>query len=834
MAKTYLDSLSNRSAALDGSTASDGLFSWAHKDGGNTAATVSSTGLVLAAGNNGSYGTSADTDTDSMYAKFTISGTFVNGALWVDVSQNGTYPGGTGTEVAFFGGNVQAFDINGGAFDPLGSAGFTFQAGDYEVRINSVTGALTVTHNGSTILTATAVAALGSGKRKSLLGYDASSSNWTVTNFGYGDVGGSPDVTVNLTGQAITASAGTILPARSLSLVGQAVATALGTLTPARSLPLTGTAITASQGTITASSGGNVTVSLTGGSVTASLGTLSPSKSIALSGQPATAAAGTLTPAKAFALTGQASTSAAGTITADPQSYVVVVGTPDPTSAYRITATPDISSGDWIQWRGVGGGAPPTGLSVLSDATWMFSSGNTPANFDVRISDDGGATWGSWATQSVGVTVALTGLAATASAGTAGNTHAITPTGQAVTASAGTLTRALSITLTGSAVTASAGSIVAAVAAALNGLGLSIAQGTISVSAGGNVTVGLTGLGATAAQGAMVPSIVATLSGVSSTSAQGSVALGKAFTIAGLQVAASQGSLALSAALQLVGSALTIAQGSISVTAGGNVTVNITGQQLAAALGTLSPAAAAALTGGTATTAAGVVSIQRALALLGLPATVTQGTITAQGGTGVTVNLTGLVMALTGGSLSPEMATVLQGTGIQVDAGTVYALTPAAGGSTNPFPSVEGQVASPNPVSIILNPQEGTTVAGEIGCIIGRFGRMDQNGEVWNGRRGDGETLGFVLAWPGGWGSVYWTDGRPVMRAGLPITIAAGGDFWARFGSGAVAGARVYASLVDGAAVSGYAAGCEPTPWYVVTQAAAGELAIISTTSRVN
>jgi hypothetical protein len=91
-------------------------------------------------------------------------------------------------------------------------------------------------------------------------------------------------------------------------------------------------------------------------------------------------------------------------ITVNPPSgqLYVDVGTPNATAANRITAVADIASGDQIQYRGVGGGSAPTGLTINTDATWQFSSGNTPASFDVRVWDASDATWGAWATQSVG------------------------------------------------------------------------------------------------------------------------------------------------------------------------------------------------------------------------------------------------------------------------------------------------------------------------------------------------------------------------------------------------------------------------------------------------
>lgn len=86
----------------------------------------------------------------------------------------------------------------------------------------------------------------------------------------------------------------------------------------------------------------------------------------------------------------------------------VDIGTPNATSADRITAVADIASGDQIHARGVGGGAVPTGLNLEADGTFWFDDGETPAAFDVRVWDASDSTWGAWATQGMagtGVTI---------------------------------------------------------------------------------------------------------------------------------------------------------------------------------------------------------------------------------------------------------------------------------------------------------------------------------------------------------------------------------------------------------------------------------------------
>jgi hypothetical protein len=69
------------------------------------------------------------------------------------------------------------------------------------------------------------------------------------------------------------------------------------------------------------------------------------------------------------------------------------------------------------------------------------------------------------------------------------------------------------------------------------------------------------------------------------------------------------------------------------------------------------------------------------------------------------------------------------------------------------------------------------------------------------------------------------------VRPGLAVTLHSRGNFWLRFASGALYGNSVYASLVDGQAVSGPADNTELTPFKVCSIARPGELAIISNTA---
>ncbi len=87
----------------------------------------------------------------------------------------------------------------------------------------------------------------------------------------------------------------------------------------------------------------------------------------------------------------------AATVNPAAGELYVDVGTPNTTSAFRISSSPDIASGDQIHVRGVGGGAAPVGLVLYSDGTF---SGATD-DFDARVWSASDQTWGSWATQTV-------------------------------------------------------------------------------------------------------------------------------------------------------------------------------------------------------------------------------------------------------------------------------------------------------------------------------------------------------------------------------------------------------------------------------------------------
>lgn len=128
---------------------------------------------------------------------------------------------------------------------------------------------------------------------------------------------------------------------------------------------------------------------------------------------------------------------------------------------------------------------------------------------------------------------------------------------------------------------------------------------------------------------------------------------------------------------------------------------------------------------------------------------------------------------------------------------------------------------------------QGGFVSSTPGTIQGRFGwgNVDTR-EVANTRLDATDTLGVVIPLER-YGASWQFYDRLVrgyrIRPGLNMTLMAQGNFWLRFAGGASAGNPVYASLVDGTAISGETDGAELTPWFVCSNANPGALAMVST-----
>ncbi len=362
MSKTYVDNFNRIAGALSGSTSSDGLFTW-NVTLGSPLIVANQAGWV--SGGDVQAIASAECDTDAVYVEIDY---VAGSAIWIDVAENNTYPGSgsNGYEAAVFGGNAYIFAIASGAFNQIATAAHTLSAGTYRLERNG--SSVVLTRNGTTITSATdSSEPTGSGNRKAGFG---GPDGCTFDNFGYGDLAGaSPPVITDVdTDESITSTQTNVV------ITGTDFDTATvdieqGAVTVGQSIDSQSATSIQFDVVFDAGAGphlkhGTATLRVTNGDT-------------------------------------QDDTQAI-TIAAPSGQLYVDIATPSTSGDDRITAVADIESGDQIQARGVGGGSVPAGLNIYDDATFGFDIGETPAAFDVRIWDVNDASWGAWATQSIG------------------------------------------------------------------------------------------------------------------------------------------------------------------------------------------------------------------------------------------------------------------------------------------------------------------------------------------------------------------------------------------------------------------------------------------------
>lgn len=124
----------------------------------------------------------------------------------------------------------------------------------------------------------------------------------------------------------------------------------------------------------------------------------------------------------------------------------------------------------------------------------------------------------------------------------------------------------LTLPLTGVAATSAPGTAGVAASKALTGSGASAAVGTVTTSAGGNLTLALTGVAATAGLGSVVANLSKILAGNAATAGIGSIVYSGAVTLSGAAGAGAVGTVAV---------------------AGGNLTLALSGVSAAGSTGTV-------------------------------------------------------------------------------------------------------------------------------------------------------------------------------------------------------------------------------------------------------
>lgn len=182
-----------------------------------------------------------------------------------------------------------------------------------------------------------------------------------------------------------------------------------------------------------------------------------------------------------------------------------------------------------------------------------------------------GATYdiGVWEYAAAGVTVTLTGVASTMSAGTVSPTLGMAPSGSAATSSAGTLTSALGSSVAGSAGTAADGTVGATLGASPSGSAATSAAGSVS----GALGVTASGSAGTSSPGTVGPTIGMTVAGSALTMSAGLLAYTIGFILTGIASTVAGGTLATSggdteAARSLTGIQMRALPGNVRVTGG--------------------------------------------------------------------------------------------------------------------------------------------------------------------------------------------------------------------------------------------------------------------------
>jgi hypothetical protein len=329
---------------------------------------------------------------------------------------------------------------------------------------------------------------------------------------------GGGDVTLALSGTAVTVSAGTLTPIIGVTaaLTGTAVTASAGTLAPSTGVALAGQAVTASAGTVGATAAtyvldatsnwgnpersrrvrqptetpnlltstlaatGNVTAGLTGTAATGSAGTLAPSASVALAGSSSSSSAGTISPANSLAIAGTAATASSGTL--GPAISLALTGQAVTASAGTITAS--------------------TGSNVtvaLTGTEVTIGTGTLSPSLSLALSGQALTSSAGTLTPSTGTVVALTGTAVTVSAGNLAKSTSVALTGAESAIAAGTISPALSKALTGQSVTSIVGILTPTLT--LNGIAVTSFAGTAAPS----ITIALSGQAVTASAGNLVP-----------------------------------------------------------------------------------------------------------------------------------------------------------------------------------------------------------------------------------------------------------------------------------------------------------------------------------------
>lgn len=288
-------------------------------------------------------------------------------------------------------------------------------------------------------------------------------------------------------------------------------------------LGLSGQSVTSSAG----SSALGHSQALAGSSVTVSAGTVTPVIGIAaaLTGTAVASAAGTLASARTLALGGSAVTSAAGTISASSATAVIAYPIDIGSTRNRPGRGP-YSLGRYFRPKNDAFADPASAISAaLSGSQVATAAGTLGVQISIPVSGLSSSVAAGTITASTGanLTLGLTGQAVTASAGALAPSFTIPLTGQSVTVSSGIITASagsnVTLSLTGQSVTVTAGSLALGVSLGLGGSQVAVNAGVLP----GDKFLSLTGSVVTVSSGALGTSRVLALLGTQVTAAGGTI-----------------------------------------------------------------------------------------------------------------------------------------------------------------------------------------------------------------------------------------------------------------------------------------------------------------------
>ena len=213
----------------------------------------------------------------------------------------------------------------------------------------------------------------------------------------------------------------------TLALTGNAITFAVGAILPSLSVGIQGNAATFGAGTVTAIAGGNITLTLAGNAIVSAAGALGMSASTALTGNAATSAIGLLGPQTASTLAGNTFTGLPGALA--------------PTSSFTLIGNSSVNS---VGQPGVSFAA------ALSGNASLFAVGTVVSVFSVSLGGRNAAfTAGTViASTSSNVTLALIGNAATSAVGTLTLATTVSVLGQQGLFATGTIIAVIGTTVT--------------------------------------------------------------------------------------------------------------------------------------------------------------------------------------------------------------------------------------------------------------------------------------------------------------------------------------------------------------------------------------------------